>query len=233
MKNKDKILITVSWLLCAVALACAAYVATVLFVPGMSIRIRYFVLLMLGVFVLPTAAILLRSMTQVNEHIKRRMAHGCVLFMFALYIIVFLGLLVFTKFLSNHAEFTLVYNKYWLSDALPRLIPFSSLTKQISSFALGRTSGIILAINIGGNLLLYTPLAFFVPACSKNMRSFDSFLPLVFFAVVFVELLQGMFGLGSFETDDMILGIGGALIAYAVVNCAPLRDFFEKNHLYF
>ncbi len=233
MKNKDKIYIAASWFLCAVALACAVYVALVLFVPDMTIRIRYFALLVIGVFVLPTAAVLLRSKTEVNEHVKKRLVHGAVLFMFALYVIVFLALLLFTRFLSNDVAFSFVYNKYWLSEALPSLVPFSSLTRQISNFALGKTSGIILAVNIGGNLLLYTPLAFFVPACSKNTRKLDSFFPFIVFVIVFVELLQGMFGLGSFETDDMILGIGGALIAFGILNCAPLLEFFKRNYLYF
>lgn len=233
MKNKDRAIIIASWLFCVLAVCCALGVAAVLLIPSVTIRIRYFALLIIGVFVLPTAAVLLRSRTEANEHVRRHLVHGAVLFMFALYILVFLSLVLFAKMLSNHSEFTFVYDKYWLSEALPRLVPFSSLTTQIKNYALGQTSTMMLAINIGGNILLYTPLAFFVPACSKNMRRLDSFLPFIVFAVIFVELIQGMFGLGSFETDDMILGIGGALLAYAVLNCAPVSEFLKKNYLYF
>lgn len=232
MKSKDKLLIVSSWLLCALSLACAAWVAAVFVVPSMTIRIRYFTLLVVGVFVFLAGGIFLRSRTNVNESVRQHLVTGSVIFIFALYVLVFLSLVLFTKVISNDSQFTFAYNKFWLSEALPRLVPFSSIATQLGKFAQGETSGLILAVNIGGNLLLYTPLAFFLPAFSKNMRVLDSFFPFIVFVVVFVELAQGMFGLGSFETDDMILGIGGALIAYAVINYTPIKDFCERNYLY-
>ena len=145
----------------------------------------------------------------------------------------FFSALLFAKVFGNNTGFAFSYNKYWLEDALPNLIPFSSLTRVIKGFALGKVRAATLVINVFGNLFLYSPFAFFMPAVSPSMRKLDSFLPFMVFLVIFVELAQGMFGIGSFETDDIILGIGGALIVYSVFNNGYLKEFFKNNYFYF
>ena len=233
MKSKDKLILSLSWLCCLAAILCALTAIAVIIMPSVSIRLRYFFLLVAGSFVFPTAAALLRSVTEVNEHVKKHLVRGAVLFMFTFYVIVFLCVLLLAKVVGNRTGFAFQYNKYWLEGALPNLIPFSSLTRTIKGFALGKVHHMTLFINIFGNLGLYSPFAFFVPAVSPSMRRFDSFLPFMVFLVVFVELAQGMFGIGSFETDDIILGIGGALIAYSVLNNGYLKEFFKNNYFYF
>ncbi len=233
MRHKDRVNIFLSRLFCLFAVACAAVVATVLLVPSATIRIRYFLLCFAGAFLFPSAAALLRSFTDVNEKARKSLIRGVVLFVFFFYLIVFLSTILFAKVLGNHVGFSFEYNKFWLEEALPRLIPFSSLTKVFKGFALGRVSALSLCINVMGNFFLYTPLAFFVPALSKSARTFDSFLPFMVFLILAVELAQGMFGLGSFETDDIILGLSGALVAYAVLNYGPVGNFFRENYFYF
>ncbi|MBE6562514.1 MAG: VanZ family protein [Ruminococcaceae bacterium] len=233
MKSKDKLIVALSWLCCLAAVLCALSVIAVIVLPAVSLRLRYFFLLITGSFVFPTAAALLRSVTEVNEHVKKHLVRGAVLFMFVFYIVVFLSALLLAKVVGNRTGFVFQYNKYWLEDALPNLIPFSSLTRAIKGFALGKVHHMSLFVNVFGNLFLYSPFAFFVPAVSPSMRKLDSFLPFMVFLVVFVELAQGMFGIGSFETDDIILGIGGALIAYSVFNNGYLKGFFKNNYFYF
>lgn len=232
MRSREKLLITLSWSMCVAALICAVVVLTVLFVPSASIRIRYFILCLGGAFLLPTAAVLLRSFTDINEKRRKTMVLASVIFMFVLYILVLMCALLLTKFLSNGENFQLSYNKYWLSDALPGLVPFSSIGPLFKNFAVGRASTRLIAFDLGGNLFMYAPFAFFMPALFKGMRRLDTFLPFIVFLAIAVEMVQGMFGLGTFKTDDLVLGVGGAVITFLILNAGPLVEFFRKYYFY-
>lgn len=73
-------------------------------------------------------------------------------------------------------------------------------------------------LNIIGNILAFMPFAFFLPYFAKRNMKFVRFLELMVLISLSVELIQMITLSGSFDVDDIILNVLGALIAYFILN---------------
>ncbi|MDQ0193609.1 VanZ family protein [Paenibacillus wynnii] len=87
------------------------------------------------------------------------------------------------------------------------LIPFNSISEYISGssanlkkFAFG---------NVVGNILIFIPLGVYLSLFKKNKRVIINLL-FIFIVSLFVEIIQGLLGIGTADIDDIILnGLGG------------------------
>ena len=70
--------------------------------------------------------------------------------------------------------------------------------------------------NIGGNLLLFLPMGFFLPVLIPFFRKLWKTILGIAFAVLLAESLQLFLRLGIFDIDDLILNLTGALFGYFI-----------------
>ena len=88
-------------------------------------------------------------------------------------------------------------------------------------------------INILGNIILLSPLAFIMPIISKRFRSLKSVVILCFCTSLFIEFLQflSLFigNLRSADIDDVILNTLGAFIGFGVFKVLSRFSFFKNN----
>ncbi|GEP67172.1 hypothetical protein CBE01nite_49400 [Clostridium beijerinckii] len=89
------------------------------------------------------------------------------------------------------------------------LIPFYSIKEylfsssaSIKKFAFG---------NVGGNIAIFIPLGAYLLLFKNNKRVITNLL-FVFIVSLFVEIIQGIFGIGASDIDDIILNCLGGLI---------------------
>ncbi|GGF95946.1 hypothetical protein GCM10010912_46060 [Paenibacillus albidus] len=89
------------------------------------------------------------------------------------------------------------------------LIPFYSISEYISGssanlkkFAFG---------NVVGNILIFIPLGVYLSLFKKNKRAIINLL-FVFIVSLFVEIIQGLLGIGTADIDDIILNCLGGWI---------------------
>jgi glycopeptide antibiotics resistance protein len=89
------------------------------------------------------------------------------------------------------------------------LIPFYSIKEYIYSnyatikrFAFG---------NVIGNIVIFIPLGTYLPLF-KNYKRVITNLLFIFIVSLFVEIIQGLLGIGSSDIDDIILNCFGGLI---------------------
>ncbi len=96
------------------------------------------------------------------------------------------------------------------------LIPFHTIGEYI--FHVGRdTAYLSLAIrNIGGNLLLFLPMGFFLPALFPLLRKLWKVVLTVCATVLLAECLQLFLRRGIFDIDDLILNLTGAVFGYFI-----------------
>ncbi|MPN11460.1 hypothetical protein SDC9_158761 [bioreactor metagenome] len=83
-------------------------------------------------------------------------------------------------------------------------------------------------INIVGNIIAFTPFAFFLPLFFKKLRSFSRFLLAMICIVSTVELLQFVLLAGSCDIDDVILNVGGSCMAYGILHIGFFSRIIEK-----
>jgi glycopeptide antibiotics resistance protein len=114
---------------------------------------------------------------------------------FVLYLVFLLKLLLFSRPLG--------------SDHSVNLIPFATIANYLSGDA-GVPRGIAVG-NLLGNVVVFVPLGVFLPVLQRR-GGIGSNLLIVVGASLGVELVQGVFGLGSADVDDLILNTLGGLL---------------------
>ena len=69
-------------------------------------------------------------------------------------------------------------------------------------------------INLGGNVILFIPLGFFLPRVFPGLRKFHRTLLATVLIISAVELTQLFTLLGCCDIDDLILNVTGATLGY-------------------
>ena len=71
-------------------------------------------------------------------------------------------------------------------------------------------------INLGGNVIMFIPLGFFLPRVSPALQKFWRTMVATILIITAVELTQLFTLLGSCDIDDLILNVTGAAIGYGI-----------------
>jgi glycopeptide antibiotics resistance protein len=115
---------------------------------------------------------------------------------FICYILLLIKILLLSRI--SHSEFRSI-----------NLIPFNSIKEYIFSnsvtikkFAFG---------NVGGNIVIFIPLGTYL-SLFKNDKRVRTNLLFIFIVSLFVEIIQGLLGIGASDIDDIILNCFGGLI---------------------
>lgn len=66
------------------------------------------------------------------------------------------------------------------------------------------------------NILMYMPLGFLLPKCFGTLRKKKTFLLIAVASSLFIEVMQGAFGMGLFEIDDVLNNTIGATIGMGI-----------------
>lgn len=232
MKNKKVLLLILSYLCAVFSAVCACVILAVILIPDFRIALSLYFCIITGFFVFAVLFAFLRFAVTENTEKRKKIMRCITVGLFVFYLILLVNVLLLGVVTVNKTSFVLEYNKLWLRDVQSSLIPFRSVARLLKSFATAECGKLSLLLNLGGSIILYTPFAVFMPIHSKSMRSFDTFLPFIIFLIIAVELFQGMFGLGTCDIDDLILGAGGVCVVYFVFKAEPIVSFFKKYYIY-
>lgn len=108
---------------------------------------------------------------------------------------------------------------YWAQISTRiNLIPFSSIGSMLSTLRENPRWDVLWVVvyNLGGNIGMFIPLGFFLPALWDKQRRFWRCMGTVVLVMTAVEFTQ-LFTLRGFcETDDVLLNVLGAAIGYGI-----------------
>lgn len=108
------------------------------------------------------------------------------------------------------------------------LIPFKTIMAGI------QRGGLLLNVNVLGNIVAFVPLGVLVPALSRRLTALAAVLSASAFVSISIELLQWLFARRVADIDDVILNVVGALVGYGCVMLlaknvfVPQEDSFTK-----
>lgn len=91
-------------------------------------------------------------------------------------------------------------------------VPF----KTIVPYLRGQPTWIVAIYNIGGNLVSFIPLGFFVPVFCRRPPMLKQVLIFAFLLSLALEVMQALLRAGVFDIDDIILNVLGAVVGYGV-----------------
>lgn len=98
------------------------------------------------------------------------------------------------------------------------LVPFYTINNYIRMLSISPNAMAMrhYFINLAGNIVMFIPLGFFIPALFRRLRSFLLFMLTAVSTIVCIEIIQLFTLLGSCDVDDLILNIVGAVIGYLI-----------------
>lgn len=112
------------------------------------------------------------------------------------------------------------------------IIPFKTIKLYIDSFFYETLNKSIVIENLVGNLIMFMPIGFFLPAIFKSQRKILNFLMLSTFILLGVEIIQLVFRLGSLDIDDFILNMSGACLMYGIIRINRVKKYLIKKQLF-
>lgn len=95
-------------------------------------------------------------------------------------------------------------------------VPFRTIGEYLAALRNGSMNRSIPIQNLLGNLLLFLPMGVYLPLLFAGMRSFRRTIVTILGVLMGIELLQMFTRLGSFDIDDLILNMAGAMLGYGI-----------------
>jgi glycopeptide antibiotics resistance protein len=94
------------------------------------------------------------------------------------------------------------------------IVPFSTIYYYLSG---QDTTGTI--PNLLGNILIFVPFGLLLPLLNAKFKTFKYLILCSFVCSLFFETIQLLIAYGTFDIDDCILNIIGALIGFLLFKC--------------
>ena len=134
---------------------------------------------------------------------KKKIQWGTIVFL-----VIYLLILAYVCYFSEsygrtgHAEYS--YNLLPFKE----ILRFYTYRDQVGFHAF--------VLNLFGNVFAFAPFGFMVPIVSDKNRSLIRTMGLTFLLSLFIECIQLIFRVGSFDVDDLILNTLGGVIGFCV-----------------
>jgi len=117
----------------------------------------------------------------------------------------------------------LIHRGHWTEISLfeymkrfSNFVPFSTISTYIQAILTGNINLDILVKNLLGNLLLFLPMGVYLPFYFRKLAKPSLFVISMLVLLFIVETTQITTRRGSFDIDDLILNMIGALIGFGI-----------------
>ncbi|WP_276353679.1 VanZ family protein [Cohnella caldifontis] len=123
------------------------------------------------------------------------------------------ALLLIKIFFLSRVSILELFNSQRAINRSFNLIPFHSISEYIS----GNTANLkrFASANVVGNILVFIPLGVYLSLFKSKSRSMMNLL-FLFMVSLFIEIIQGLLGIGAADIDDIILNALGGWIGILV-----------------
>lgn len=135
---------------------------------------------------------------------RTRIETAVICIVFAIYLLFLARLLIFSR-----VSLSDLVNGFEAAERSINLIPFGSIMEYVR----GDSDVIVRSAfsNVIGNIVAFIPLGAYMTLlrCDKRIARI---LLLIFIASLLIEIIQGVFGIGAADVDDIILNCTGGLV---------------------
>lgn len=139
---------------------------------------------------------------------------------------IFLAILLFGRTV-NYGDMT--YSQILAMNK--NLIPFDTISYYVGIIQSPRLAYLhkTAVINLAGNVIMFIPLGFFLPAIFEKAKKFLLFLAIYTAIIISVELIQWFTLLGFCDVDDLILNVAGGVIGFILFKLFTFAIKSKKN----
>lgn len=150
------------------------------------------------------------------------------LLIFCLYLAILTKLILFKYIplteIIRHFNFT-YHDYHWRSS---NFTPFKTIIFYLFSANVNLN---IRVENLAGNIIGFAPLGFILPLLSKRLQNLITVTVAAFCLSFTFEILQLLFGLGSFDVDDMILNTFGGVAGFISIKLVMLVGSVQEKRI--
>lgn len=135
---------------------------------------------------------------------------------FSISFIFYLFVLVFILFLGTRGY---IWSDLSLLEYMKRssnFVPFKTISTYFKAIFDGSMNMDIPIKNLVGNFIMFLPMGFYLPFFMKKINKVSVFSFSIITLLFIIEVLQLVTRRGSFDIDDFILNMLGALIGFGI-----------------
>lgn len=176
---------------------------------------------------------LIQIKTSKDNKEKQQIRKNAFICMFILYVIILFDLL----FLSNSYRagnlFTWtrkypLFSKENLSVNM-NIIPLKNILEYIFKLLNHQINTKIVIVNILGNLIAFAPFGFFIQELfNDKIKNLKQFTICMIIGIFIIETIQFLTRVGSFDIDDLILNLTGAIAVYIICTLDSVKNVIYK-----
>ena len=190
------------------------------------------VVVTLGGFAIPIFLIIATMIVEIKKSKDIQEKNQIRNFWLKILFIIYLLLLITILFLKNEyrmggfEDINTFSNEHFETI---NIIPFATIIGYISGLLFEDININIVVINLATNLLLFTPMGFFIPILfDKKVKNIKQFGMVMILITMFVEIVQFITYSGSTDIDDIILNTTGAIIIYMLMKTKFVKKLLNK-----
>ena len=161
----------------------------------------------------------------------RRRAVRVVLFLlFGFYVAALIGALIVSR--VDYITFGETNAAYWKNfERMTNFNPLETVRLYVNAIIYNYIGMEIPLSNLFGNMLLFMPMAVFLPCLFRPMRRLWLFALTMLLVLVAVEALQLALACGSCDVDDVLLNLIGTLIVFGLLKIPALQRLLARLYL--
>ena len=156
---------------------------------------------------------------------KKRNVKRILLIPFAVYLLTLISLLFFA---GRQSDMDISFGEF-VRDSV-NLVPFRSIGIYLSVMQRGVRHASASIVHFCGNIVGFAPFAFFLPFYSKKAQKAGGFLLIMLGIILGLEAVQLLTRRGSFDIDDLLLNLLGAMAASGLLRGAGRIVRKRKGH---
>lgn len=187
----------------------------------------------IGGYAIPIIVILITMIIEIKKSKDTQEKDKIRMFWLKILFIIYCLLLITILFLNNAYRVTVFQNVNIFSKEhfeTSNIVPFGTIIEYINRLINQNIRASIVILNLVTNLLLFTPMGFFIPILFKNkIKNTKQFILMMVVITLFVEILQFITYRGTTDIDDIILNTIGAVLVYELMKTKFLKKILEKT----
>ena len=153
----------------------------------------------------------------------RKVINALIKISFIIYIFT-LGVLLFGGSRGHWADFSILQ----YAAMQMNLVPFETIMLYIRAMVRETINPGIAVANLLGNFLLFMPMGVYLPFFFKKIRTLLDYVLYMIPILTMVELVQLLTKRGSFDIDDLILNLSGAMIGFLIWKWDVIQQFYKQ-----
>lgn len=187
----------------------------------------------IGGYAIPIIVILITMIIEIKKSKDTQEKDKIRMFWLKILFIIYCLLLITILFLNNAYRVTVFQNVNIFSKEhfeTSNIVPFGTIIEYINRLINQNIRASIVILNLVTNLLLFTPMGFFIPILFKNkIKNTKQFILMMVVITLFVEILQFITYRGTTDIDDIILNTIGAVLVYELMKTKFVKKILEKT----